>query len=165
MGSNQGDREANLRRGLDELRTHLTLRSVSSIYETEPVGVVDQPAFLNLAAGAETALEPAALLRLVKDIEREVGRRPSYRWGPRVLDIDILLYGDLTVDDAELVIPHREMTNRAFVLVPLAEIAPDVVHPRLGMTVRELAARVPGRDTVRPYQGPNRSSAQGSPSL
>ena len=165
MGSNQGDREANLRRGLEALRARLSLRSVSSIYETEPVGVVDQPPFLNLAAELDTTLEPHALLRVVKDIERQVGRKPTYRWGPRVLDIDILLFGDFVVQDAQLVIPHAEMVSRAFVLVPLSEIAGEAVHPGLGLTVRELAESVPGRDSVRRHHGPNRSSAQGSPSL
>jgi 2-amino-4-hydroxy-6-hydroxymethyldihydropteridine diphosphokinase len=148
LGSNLGDRAANLRKALTELEPRVRIVLVSSMYETEPVGVTTQPTFLNIAAEAETDLEPHELLRRVKDVERRVGRRKTYRWGPRVVDIDILLYGDRIVESRELTVPHRELPNRAFVLVPLAEIAPDLIHPTLHETVSALRDRVPGRETV-----------------
>lgn len=137
---------------MEALRGTVAVRSVSPTYETEPVGVSDQPSFLNLAVSADTDLSPRELLAAVKRIEREIGRRPTYRWGPRVADIDILMYGDRAVDEPDLVIPHREMTGRAFVLVPLADIAPDAVHPGTGETVSSLRERAPVLDSVRPYQ-------------
>ena len=151
LGSNLGDREANLRRAVEALQEELTVTALSSLYETEPVGVLQQPSFLNLALAATTDLAPFDLLALVKRVEREVGRRPTFRWGPRVVDVDIILFGDHIVDTAELIIPHREMTRRAFVLIPLAEIAPDAVDPVTGTSVRRLAEQVDGAEGVRRY--------------
>jgi 2-amino-4-hydroxy-6-hydroxymethyldihydropteridine diphosphokinase len=151
LGSNVGDREANLHAALGALADKVRIDAVSSLYETDPVGITDQPPFLNLAAGGTTDLAPRELLTFVKEIEHEIGRRPTFRWGPRVVDIDILLYGDESVAEPDLTIPHVEMPNRAFVLVPLTDIAPDAVHPGLGMSVRQLLASVPGGESVRPY--------------
>ena len=123
--------------------------AVSSLYETAPVGVTDQPAFLNVAVHAESTREPLDLLRTFKAIEHDVGRRATFRWGPRVVDIDILLYGELIVETPQVTIPHREMAARAFVMVPLAEIASGTVHPTLGVTIGTLAARSGGRETVK----------------
>lgn len=149
LGSNLGDRAGNLRAALSALRREMVVTRVSSLWDTKPVGEVAQPDFLNLVVEGRTDLAPTALLSTVKRIERAVGRRPTYRWGPRVLDIDIVLYGDLVVDLPELVIPHPAMVERAFVLAPLAEIAPRAIEPRSGETVQALLHRVQGRDDVR----------------
>jgi 2-amino-4-hydroxy-6-hydroxymethyldihydropteridine diphosphokinase len=142
LGSNLGDRQRNLSVSLRRLEPLVRVEAVSSLYETDPVGPQDQPPFLNAVCRAITGLQPNALLRHAREVEREIGRRGGERWGPRPIDIDLLLYDDLVIDGDELRIPHTELTKRAFVLVPLAEIAPDVVHPELMKTVRELADAV-----------------------
>lgn len=126
----------------------MAVRRISSLYRTDPVGVTDQPEFLNLAIEGETALDPVELLRAVKRVERDIGRRPTFRWGPRVVDIDILLYDGLVLETSELTIPHREMMRRAFVLIPLAEIAPELVHPLDHRTMTKLAEAAPGVEGV-----------------
>ena len=143
LGANLGDRLANMREAVrlidEEGACRVTARS--PVYETLPVGVEDQPDFLNAVIAIETSLGPAELLRLCKSIEKRLGRTRTNKWGPRVIDVDILLYGDMPVREDDLVIPHPEMIGRAFVLVPLAEIAPDV-EVEAGLTAREAAARV-----------------------
>ncbi len=137
LGSNLGDRQANLDRALELLSQRLRLGKVSSIYDSEPVGNVDQPRFLNLVCQITTHLAPQGLLALAKGIEARLGRvGPS--GAPRPIDIDILFYGDQVIKTPELVIPHPRLTERAFVLVPLVEIAPDLVHPVNGKTAKEL---------------------------
>lgn len=148
VGSNLGDREGNCRTVVALLGEEIAIEAVSSLYETVPYGVTDQPPFLNLALAGRTTLEPRALLGLCKRVEAEVGRRPTYRWGPRVVDVDILLLGDRVVMEDDLAIPHRDMLQRSFVLTPLAEIAPDVMHPTAGRAIVELAAAV-GSEGVR----------------
>ena len=141
LGSNLGNREGNLRMALRLLEPLCRPEEVSSLYETAPVGVEDQPAFYNAACRITTGLEPEALLRFVQRVEFEVRRRPGGpRWGPRPVDLDILLYGDQVVERSELVLPHPRLAERPFVLVPLAEIAPQAWHPTLRKTVRELLA-------------------------
>jgi len=142
LGSNVGDRARNLRAALEALdgSEGIRLRRVSGCYETEPIGVKDQPAFLNVAAEIETVLQPLELLNAVKDVERGLGRIPSVRWGPRLIDIDIVLWGSRVIDTDRLSVPHPRFRSRAFVLAPLAEIAPDAVDPVTGLTVAELAA-------------------------
>ena len=142
LGSNMGNRQDNLDRALDLLSQRLRIEKVSSVYDTEPEGDVNQPRFLNLACQAYTGLTPTGLLTLAKGIELKLGRtlgRPSV---PRPIDIDILFYGDQVIETPELVIPHPRLTKRAFVLIPLAEIAPELVHPVNGKTVRQLMKAV-----------------------
>ncbi len=138
LGGNLGDRRASLRAGLGRLAPEVVVEAVSPLYETEPVGVVDQPPFLNAVCRARTALEPQALLAWVKGIEQAAGRRSGPRWGPRPLDIDILVYGDAAIDSPNLQIPHPRLAERAFVLCPLADLAPDLYIPGVGRTVRDL---------------------------
>ena len=137
LGSNMGDRQANIDRALDLLSQRMELGKVSAVYDTEPMGNINQPRFLNMVCQAFTRLAPEALLTLAKGIESRMGRRGGSN-DPRPIDIDILLYGDKVLETPELVIPHPRMMGRAFVMVPLAEIAPDLVHPVSGKTMKEL---------------------------
>lgn len=142
LGTNLGDRAVNLEQACRELSSFIKISKLSSIYETPPWGVTDQPAFLNQVLIATTELSPVELLAAVKNIEVKMGRQATYRYGPRLIDIDILLYGDLVLDTASLVIPHPRMFERAFVLVPLLEIAPDLVSPLDHKPVKNLLEKL-----------------------
>ncbi len=149
LGSNVGDRLAQLRRAREAIARQVRVLAASSIYETEPWGYTEQPGFLNQVLMGETDLGPGMLLDFVKFLEAELGRTPTFRYGPREIDIDILFYGNLVMETPQLVIPHPRLHERAFVLVPLEEIAPGLRHPVLGLTVADLVARVDTRGVQR----------------
>jgi len=138
LGSNLGDRKQNLARALELLSQNLVIKKLSSVYETEPVGYEEQPLFLNAVCRVSMGLSPENLLRLVKKIEAKLGRTPGPPNAPRPIDIDILFYDKVVLNEKELTIPHPRLAERAFVLVPLAEIAPDLVHPGNKKTVKKL---------------------------
>jgi len=157
LGSNLGERLANLERAIKLLAEKVELKRVSSFYETEPIGYPDQPRFLNAVIEVATSLGPLQILSLVKGIEVTMGRETSFRNAPRPIDVDILFYGERVIETPQLEIPHPRLAERAFVLIPLAEIAPDLVHPVSGKTVRELAVVVEGQEGVRKYERGERS--------
>ena len=152
LGTNIGDRKKNLARALTSLndRPDLTILRTSRIYETEPWGVVDQPKFLNMVAEVATSISSRELLERVKKLETDMGREAGPRFGPRLIDIDILLLEDQVVDESDLQIPHASLHERAFVLVPLAEIAPESIHPVLRTTIAGLAKNVVGLEGINP---------------
>jgi len=149
LGSNIGDRQSNLAAALHKLRSYVRVERISSVYKTKPVGFTDQPDFLNMTCTGTTDMAPRVLRDALAKIERQIGRRVSIPLGPRAIDLDLLLYDDLVMRDEDCTLPHPGLPSRAFVLVPLAEIAPDLVDPLSGKTMAELAARVDRSGVVR----------------
>lgn len=150
LGSNLGDRAWHLHAAREKLRSHseIELRQQSSLYRTAPVGVLDQPEFLNQVIAIATRLTPHALLHALLQIERELGRVREKKWGPRTIDLDILAFDQVRVNTTELVVPHPEIRHRRFVLTPWAEIAPDFRPPESGQTVAELLASCDDKSAV-----------------
>ena len=149
LGSNLGNRLATLEEALKALdKAEVRITAKSRVWETEPWGLTDQPRFLNMCAKAETQLEPEELLAAVKGVEQELGREKRVHWGPREIDVDILLIGSEIVELPSLRVPHPLMQERAFVLVPLCDVAPDWRHPVLGLTARALLAALPAADVA-----------------
>ena len=151
LGSNLGERLENLSRAVQRLARTEGIRVVqmAPVYAAEPIGGPPQPDFLNSVAEIETAIPPAELLRLLKTMERELGRTPSTeRWGPRVIDLDLLLYDDRVIAEPDLIVPHAQMHARRFVLEPLAQLDPALIHPVLGRPVSELLAELVGKQAV-----------------
>ncbi|MGB8643618.1 MAG: 2-amino-4-hydroxy-6-hydroxymethyldihydropteridine diphosphokinase [Anaerolineae bacterium] len=151
LGTNLEERAHNLREAADRLEREMAITGRSAVYETEPWGVTDQPRFLNRVVRGETELVPVALLDFLKTIEREMGRTPTVRYGPRLIDLDILLYDKETVQLPDLVIPHPRLAERRFVLVPLNDLAPYLIHPAIGRSMRALLADLPDDDSVKLY--------------
>ena len=149
LGSNLGDRRGNLAAALQQLRDYMEITAVSSIYETEPVGYKNQPRFLNMVCSGKTGLSAQEFLKHTKDIEVAIGRQPTFRNGPRPIDIDIIFYDDLHIIQDDLIVPHERMSERAFVLAPLAEIAPEVVDPVSGKTAQELLDAVSQDEVIK----------------
>ncbi|MDO8552569.1 MAG: 2-amino-4-hydroxy-6-hydroxymethyldihydropteridine diphosphokinase [bacterium] len=142
LGSNLGDRAMNLRKALASLPPEILADSVSAVYETEPKYLESQPKFLNIACKARTQMSAREVLNRLKKIEVEQGRVETQRFGPRIIDIDLLFYGAERIDEPGLTVPHPGIAERAFVLVPLSDIAPDFVHPILGSTIKELKEKL-----------------------
>jgi 2-amino-4-hydroxy-6-hydroxymethyldihydropteridine diphosphokinase len=142
VGTNLGDRRANLQRAVDGLAAAVAITAVSAVFETKPWGIESQPNFLNMCVTRETKLAPLALLHYLKELELQLGREPGERWGPRLIDIDILFYDELILNEPMLTIPHKGLADRATVLVPLVQIAPELVHPILQQKVSDLVRKV-----------------------
>jgi 2-amino-4-hydroxy-6-hydroxymethyldihydropteridine diphosphokinase len=143
IGSNLGNRQENCLRAIELLQKKgIIVTKRSSLYKTEPWGVKDQPRFINMAIEIDTSLEPKELLKILKNIEKELGREKSSKWGPRIIDLDILLFDDIILNENNLKIPHPLMQERDFVLRPLCEIAPDIYHPLLKLSMYELMQKI-----------------------
>ena len=144
IGSNLGNKRENIIRAIDRINAYeeICVREKSGFYDTSPVGGPPQPDYVNCVIGLETEVEPQTLLKEFKEIEIEQGRRSGVKWGPRVVDLDILLYGDRIVNDHNLKIPHERMHERVFVLEPLCEISPDIKHPVSGISISELLEKL-----------------------
>jgi 2-amino-4-hydroxy-6-hydroxymethyldihydropteridine diphosphokinase len=152
LGANLGDRAGTLHWALERLGSVGTVAAVSPVYETDPLDYIDQPPFLNAVAQVTTNLRPGSVLASLLAIELDAGRQRSIRHGPRTLDLDLLLYDDLVLDTPDLTLPHPRMHQRAFVLVPLADLAPHLAVPGTGATVKDLLGRLESRSGVHPYE-------------
>ncbi len=148
LGSNLGDRLANLRKAISNLPPKVKPILQSPVYETQPWGYSDQPDFLNQCIQAETELEPLDLLAYLKDLEAAIGRKETFRFGPRLIDLDILFYDDLIYDSPNLTLPHPRISERSFILIPLSDIAPELFHPVLRRTVEQLKTEIDSSSVV-----------------
>ena len=155
LGSNLGEREENLESAISALQAQGELLAKSRIYETEPVGYEDQPAFLNQVCKVAMKYSPTELLEVTQRIERELGRKPTFPSGPRIIDIDVLFYGERIIHTTNVDIPHPKIPERRFVLVPMCDIAPNLIHPELGKSMRELVDESTDTHWVRPMGGGN----------
>jgi len=151
LGTNLGNRKKNLEAALEEFPPELFILACSPIYQTEPWGYTDQPDFLNQVVLVETSLLPQELLDYIKAIEHKIGRKPSFRYGPREVDIDILFYGKRIIQDEDLAIPHPRLKDRAFVLVPLADVDPELIYPGTNQSITDLLKEL-DQGGVDPYQ-------------
>jgi len=142
LGSNLGDRAGNLRAAIEKLSPGIIIEKVSPVYETKPKYLENQPKFLNIACSGQTEMSPREILDFIKKVEKDCGRVETERFGPRVIDIDLLFYGTERVNEPGLIVPHLQLSERAFVLFPLCDIAPDFVHPVLGSTIKELKEKL-----------------------
>ncbi|OLN24274.1 2-amino-4-hydroxy-6-hydroxymethyldihydropteridine diphosphokinase [Domibacillus antri] len=160
LGTNMGNREVLLEEAVQALvkNAHIEVKAVSSIYETDPVGFTDQPPFLNIVLKAKTALFPQELLSVCMEIENVLGRKRTVRWGPRTIDLDILLYNHDNIKSDSLIIPHPRMNERAFVLIPLAEIDAMIELPGTGMPLEQYVQNVQGREGVKLWKTADASS-------
>lgn len=153
IGSNLGERVKNCQRAIALLKDKVALLQTSSFYETEPWHDTEQDSFVNCVAEVCTSLDPRGLLDILKGIERKMGRVDTGKWGSRVIDLDILLYGDEIIEESDLIIPHPFLDKRAFVLVPLSKIAPDVLHPVINKTATEMLAELKDKSSVKKLKG------------
>ena len=164
LGSNIGDKVANCLLALEEISAsdHNHLHAVSSLYKTEPIGYQEQDWFINCVAEVSTTLPPRSLHALLQGIEKRMGREKTVPMGPRIIDLDILFYGNEVVKEPDLIIPHPRLHERGFVLIPLAELAPDLLHPVLKKTIRDLLKKI-GYKGIEQYAAPpfNRPIAKG----
>lgn len=154
LGSNLGDRYANLQRAVAELNKIVKITAISPVFATEPWGDRNQPPFLNICVAALGEWTPRELLHQIKTIESDMGRVPTRRWGPRLIDIDILFYDSLIIEEEDLVVPHPRLSERAFVLAPLAIINPDLRHPLTGLSVREMLDGIDATGVERMFEMP-----------
>ncbi len=154
IGTNLGDRKKHISEALERLgkRTDIKIIKSSSLYVTEPIGYVGQDWFLNCVVEVMTTMPPRELLKHCQSIEEHMGRTRTMQWGPRIIDLDILLYNDAVIEDEELTIPHPNMDKRRFVLIPLVEIAPDVIHPGINKTVTDLLKHLDDAHKVDVYR-------------
>lgn len=146
LGSNLGNRQEALRLAIESLQPEILPLASSHVYETPPWGYADQPAFLNQVIKAQTNLSPFATLKKLKQIEKDLGRKPNFRYGPRNIDLDILFYNDEIIETEQLTIPHPELIRRAFVLIPLLDIAPDMLHPVEKLSIKKLSEKIDSKN-------------------